>query len=425
MRVDIGKFYPNIYLLIVIFVLIGVLNTFGISADEGTQSMDLTKFKKWKHFSIADALPGSAWGTGGIGLADFNGDGFLDVAVSRRETKTAYWFERKDDANWIRHVIGESEHLEKTLGAATLDIDNDGWIDIVFSHVWFRNPGNLGENPDTPWEANYYDGRGHDIIAVDVNGDGRLDLITYDGSILAWFDTSKGLSKTVIMDGRDDHGGIAPLGFGDLNDDGIPDIVIPGFWLENPGDGYGEWKIHKWPHEPIPNASYGTSMRVWVVDINGDGKNDIVYSDCDTGFSHVYWVENKGKGEEWERHPLPDPPGNPLTGSFHSLAVADFDKDGNLDIFAGEQEDPDTYMTSEGKLPMKPKDLKERGVIWVNSGGINPTFEPVVIHEGNPGWHDVVLGDIDGDGNIDLVSKIWNADGPTYHVDYWKNEISK
>ena len=45
---------------------------------------------QWTHFTIDDALPGKAWGTGGIGLADFTGDGQLEVAVSRRETKTVY-----------------------------------------------------------------------------------------------------------------------------------------------------------------------------------------------------------------------------------------------------------------------------------------------------------------------------------------------
>lgn len=412
-------------IVITILIFIGCLINPMISADEGEKLMDLEKFKNWKHFSVIDSLPGSAWGTGGTGVADFDGDGNLELAVSRREPKTAYWFKRKDDATWIMHVIGESEHLEKTLGAATLDIDHDGWIDIAFSHVWFKNPGNLGKFPDTPWKAYAYDGGGHDVIAGDINSDGKLDLITYDGSILAWFDTTKGLSKVVIADNRNDHGGIAPLGIGDLNEDGYPDIVIPGVWFENPGDGYGEWKIHKWPHKPVINASYGTSMRSWIVDINGDGKNDIIYSDCDTGFSHVYWVENKGKGEDWELHQLPDPPGDPNTGSFHSLGVADFDKDGNLDIFSGEQEDPDTYMVKSGKLPMKPKDLKERGVIWVNSGGLKPTFTPLVIHEGRPGWHDAVLADIDGDGNIDIVSKVWNADGPNYHVDFWRNNINK
>jgi hypothetical protein len=100
-------------------------------------------------------------------------------------------------------------------------------------------------------------------------------------------------------------------------------------------------------------------MRAWIADINQDGHNDIVYSDWDTGNSHVYWVENLGKGTAWRRHQLTDPPTEPGdvsgTGSFHSLDVADFDGDGDLDVFAGEQEDPDTYMESQGKLAMKPR----------------------------------------------------------------------
>jgi hypothetical protein len=293
--------------------------------------------------------------------------------------------------------------------------------------VWFRNPGGLAKNPDAPWEAHLYDGGGHDIIAADINGDGRDDLVTYDGKVLAWYDTSKGLAKTVIADDRDEHGGIAPHGVGDLNGNGCIDIVVPGVWFENPGNGYGQWKRHRWPHEPIPNASYGTSIRSWVADINGNGLNDIVYSDCDTGCCHAYWVENRGGGE-WVRHRLPDPPGDERTGSFHSLGVADFDADGRLEIFAGEQEDASTSMMEKGLLPMKPEGLKERGVIWVNVGGDDPKFEPVVIHEGRPGWHDAVLGDVDGNGAVDIVTKVWNTDwntgGHNYHVDYWKNCVN-
>ena len=220
--------------------------------------------------------------------------------------------------------------------------------------------------------------------------------------------------------------GGAPRGAADLDGDGDIDVVIPGYWFANPGAGRRIWKRHVWPHTPVENASYGTSMRAWIADINQDGHNDIVYSDCDTGNSHVYWVENLGKGTAWRRHQLTDPPTEPGdvsgTGSFHSLDVADFDGDGDLDVFAGEQEDPDTYMESQGKLAMKPRGLKERGVIWLNSGASTPAFVVVVIQRDNPGWHDAVIGDVDGDGDIDIISKIWNKDGATYHADFWRND---
>jgi hypothetical protein len=381
---------------------------------------------RWTHFTIADPLPGSAWGTGGIPLADFDGDGDPDISLSRREVKAAYWFQRVNDSTWIRHTIATGDVFDEQLGATAVDCDLDGLVDVVYSFAWFKNPGNLAEKPDTPWEAHKYPGNGHDIISGDVNGDGHLDVLTYDGKTVSWFDPARGMKQTVIGGTGENHGGTAPKGIGDLDGDGDNDVVIPGYWFANPGNGEGNWQKYAWPHKPVENASYGTSMRCWVADINRDGSNDIVYSDCDTGHSHVYWVENAGKGAAWVRHKLVDPPtaaGDvPGTGSFHSLGVADFDKDGDLDIFAGEQEDPDTFMEAQGKLAMKPRGLKERGVIWENSSSKIPSFVPVVIHVDNPGWHDAVLADVDGDGDIDIITKVWNKDGKTYHADYWRND---
>lgn len=388
-----------------------------------TGNADLTK---WTHFSISDSLPGTGWGTGGTPMADFDGDGDLDISLSRRETDTVYWFQRIDDSTWIMHTVATG-NIGSKLGAMAIDCNHDGWMDLVYPDVWFKNPGNLKTKPDAPWERYAYGGTGHDVLMGDINGDGYDDVITYDGKKLQWFDTSADMRGTQISDGYDHHGGPAPKGVGDLDNDGDNDVIIPGYWFENPGKGYGTWQRHEWPHEPIINASYGTSTRSWITDINKDGWQDIIYSDCDTGYSHVYWVQNNGKGKSWTRHKLQDPPvvpGNvPDTGSFHSLGVADFDMDGDLDIFAGEQEDPDIYMVKDGKLPMKPVGLKERGVIWENNGAKSPILKPVVIQIDNPGWHDAVLGDVDGDGDIDIVSKIWNKDGKTYHADYWRNDI--
>ena len=136
---------------------------------------------KWTHFTIANPLPGSAWGTGGIPLADFDGDGDPDISLSRRETKAAYWFQRMNDSTWIRHTIATGDVFNDQLGATAVDCDLDGLVDVVYSFAWFKNPGNLAEKPDTSWETHKYPGNGHDIISGDVNGDGHLDVLAYDG----------------------------------------------------------------------------------------------------------------------------------------------------------------------------------------------------------------------------------------------------
>lgn len=383
---------------------------------------------KWKHFAISNPLPGNGTGTAGPVLGDFKGDGHLAVALSRRDTKSFYWYERKSDSVWVQHLIYHSNDLLQGLGAAALDVDGDGFVDVVFDQVWFKNPGNLRTNPDAAWEPHVYEHSNHevhDIVAADINRDGRQDIVTFDGDKILWYDTAHGFAVTTVAEGFRQHGGIAPHGVGDIDGDGYPDIVIAGSWFKNPGKAGGQWVRHSWPYLLIPKATYGTSIRSWVVDLNGDGQNDIVYSDSDTGYGHVYWVKNEGKGLRWTRYQLPDPPNEKKargTGSWHSLGVADFNGDGKLDVFAGEQEDPD--FLNKSRLPMKPKGLEPRGVIWINSGSTPPTFVPHVIHKGIPGWHDACLGDVNGDGKTDIVSAIWNTHGPTYHADYWRNNTA-
>lgn len=388
------------------------------------------KKPSWTHFYIDGILPGSTYGTAGPVLADFDGDGDLDAALSRRNTKQAYWYERLNDSIWIPHLIGQADQLANTLGSAGIDINRDGATDVVFEGVWFRNPGDIGKDrySEPEWRSYFYKGGGHDICPADIDTDGNGDILIYDGYKLAWYKwTDKGLNERIIDYGYQDHGGTAPGGFGDLDGDGDPDVVIPGFWFENPGKDMERWSRHEWPYQSVPYASYGNSIRAWITDINGDNLNDIVYSNCDTGGSHVYWVENKGSGKQWQSHQLPDPPTRPGdvtgTGSFHSLGVTDFNQDGYPDIFAGEQEDATTHMVKTGKVAMKPKGLKERGVIWYNKGGKSPGFDIYVIHIDNPGWHDAQLGDVDGDGDMDIVSKVWHADGLVHHLDFWRNDL--
>jgi hypothetical protein len=181
---------------------------------------------------------------------------------------------------------------------------------------------------------------------------------------------------------------------GDIDGDGDADVVTAQAWYENT-DGKGlRWKAHR----NIPFGErhrYGVGVRTWIGDLDGDGDADVVQAEADNPDGRVAWFENDGKGSAWKTHMIQD---EGERQDFHSLVVADFDLDGDQDVFSGGG-------------PLSAPD-SHKCYVWENTAGPKgrPTSERWVEHiVARKPCHEAVGADVDGDGDIDICSKPWST----------------
>lgn len=358
-----------------LFLLTVIMNSSGQSFD----------FQYYKIAEFKDRM-------GQTSLVDVDNDNDLDWVFGR--FGDMYFFEYNSPENWVLHEIGKGASTD--VGGCPLDVNKDGWIDFVVGDSWYENTGKPGEESFILHKKNMIGT--HDNIAVDIDRDGIKDIVSCsdhrDHPVLAWYripeDHSRNWDYRKIGNGI--HGGIAPRGYGDLDNDGDLDIVRGNSWFENL-DGKGQsWKEHNSLVPPGGNRPdiYGLALRTWCIDIDNDNDLDIIEAEADTPDGRVFWFENLGDAGSFKFHPIT----SASTGQdFHSLAVADFDGDGDMDI-------------ASGGGPLSRDDYKL--FIWENLSGNGSSWKEHVILEGIE-VHEIVAGDVDNDGDPDICSKPWEG----------------
>ena len=331
---------------------------------------------------------------GQTSAVDIDKDGDIDF-VSGTQKGVVSWFENIDRGNkWETHTIGSGAKTD--VAGVAMDVDGDGWIDQVSSGTWFRNPGK-GKVTGL-WESHVTGAiPAHDNLVGDINGDGRLDLIAIlDRAGVFWYSlpddpTQPWIQHKVIgVTDPQCHGGIA---IGDIDGDGDLDISRLDRWMEN-ADGKGE----VWIERPLAKfgkvGPWGMQTRAELIDLDDDDDLDLVQIEGDVLDGRLAWFENaSGDGKRWETHLIRSEGHHQ---DFHSLSVADFDNDGDVDLFSG------GGPLTEGK---------HRWFIWENRG--NNKWHEHVVAEGKR-THESVAVDVDGDGDIDILTKPWGGNTHLY-----------
>jgi len=414
-------------------------------------------------------IDGRYRGANGLGAADVNGDGHSDYVTNYEFDQRWILALHPGDAGDVRvswptveiwkpdpFVSGNGKNPESTtLG----DFDGDGNVDAAGAHgfsefidfegtapgvhlVWGPTKDDIGDPEawsDGGWVPATVDvGHPHWVFAHDVNGDGLTDITvggrqhgggggyenadspngngTFTG--LGWLeapsdpavrrDLAAWTFHRIAPEETSGHGFV----FADLDGDGDDDIVDANAdfdtpesaediaWYENPGaddaSQGGAWRRTTLLSSP----AFYAKPSVAVGDLDGDGRPDIVTQTND----EVILFRNTGEAAvAFEVIKWPKPA--EIAWRSRPVRLADFDNDGDLDLFG-------MLIHDSNDLPAD----KASAFVLLNQGQpFTPTGWDLVPIKWGPGptmmlpgfgekWDQVDVTDVDGDGDLDVVA---------------------
>jgi hypothetical protein len=294
-------------------------------------------------------------------LADLNADGFPDLAALPRLGEGARVWLSNGRGTWREASEGLKVEGSCGGGIAAADVNRDGHIDLVV--------------------ADHCDG----VFVFAGDGHGRWTPLVTE------LNPAIGTDRPPSEDEDNPFLGAEDVAVGDVNEDGFLDLVVAasniGGFAVYLGDGSGRvWKEVTVP-DGLPSGidpddgdveATGWAIRVVLADVDGDRHLDLVAT------YHSGPRVWRGNGAaRWERFSrgLPSPSAG---GVYRAIALGDVDEDGRLDFVT-------TSMIAGVEVYLQTTDGR-----WRRAS--SPALESLA-----GGATAAALGDLDGDGHLDLV----------------------
>jgi hypothetical protein len=346
-------------------------------------------------------------------LTDVNGDGKPDIVVV--DQTRVVWYE---NPTWKRRTITEGTTRPDNVCIAAHDIDGDGKVDFALGADWkglnSRAEGNLywlsrGKTLDDPWQVHPIGAETsvHRMRFVDIDGSGKPRLVV--APLL-------GRNSTAGNNWMDVP--VRVLAFkipkNPARDRWVPEIlnqtlhVMHNFWpvpsprrkgmdlltasyegvnLLTP-DASGKWKLAAVGkgNQDKPGGNRGSS-EVKQGTLKG-GRKFIATIEPWHGHQVVVYTPPEDPGSRWERHVVDD-----KLRWGHAVRCADLDGDGGDELIVGVRDDL-SGRPGERRGVRVYKALDARGAKWARH----------VIEGGGVAVEDLIAGDLNGDGRIDIVA---------------------
>lgn len=193
----------------------------------------------WETHFLTTNFPAGGW-LHYVSLADLNGDGRLDAMIGSTARSCGYWLQGSTPTNeWAWHMLTDPTQRVTNLIAA--DLNGDGKPDLVGAEGhgtgvwWYPAPGFKPVRIDETLES------AHSLAAGDFNGDGSVDVVTcgYKSTTVALFlNHGDATFDEVLLDTNQCAYEVRAV---DMNQDGRLDILLSGqnswnlVWYENQG----------------------------------------------------------------------------------------------------------------------------------------------------------------------------------------------